>query len=706
MLTLKRPAQSFLRIFNLTYLNRQDCRTKRYETPSQALFPARSWLFTAKTRESFVKATQSKADIIVLDLEDSVPKDMKTKVLQEYISGLDDGIFQGKKVFVRLCDLEDYSEVVKQVDVLTRPDVSGFILPMVQGPVCVHEYDQLVKHAEEKRNILPGIMKFVILIETLGSYYNVEKIAKACERNAAIISGCADFEVEAHCKPKSSTNETFLSQVVLAAKAANILPIAGVWNKIDDHVGTEKFYRRMKACGFSGTCAVTISQSIQANIAFSYSPSELQWAEDVLQLETGISMVQPSVQESREMIGPPHKKTAARIYQEDKSIRNMLSSAVENKPSTFPIRMRQRGLKDSVQIGSTLRPSLEITITDSWKVLWESAFLTFNRLSTSNEFAARLGLKSTPLPFTMINTLAAAMSVTSFSESARVHLGFYDAVQLQPVFPGDTLRAVCHIDNANKSIKGGVNQYTVVYSTHRLVNQSNDDVFTVKKRTMFPPLKIENHRQDNDILNNTSLVSWKQVITSLSKTVLTSAHRPQPVLAEGEVIIHNDDKCFGISETRMLCKLFKITNAHHHNVIRYSSSDLLVPGPFVIAAMTSNAEYDLGDLIYEQYPIQTNINKVNPGDQIGTLTYVQSIRQLAENSDLEEITLKHIGTKNVDLEWLINSGVPGNLFSGELQKPAHYEELCAEECPILYRKIACQATRKIIRIKPEVCAKQ
>ncbi|XP_031573085.1 uncharacterized protein LOC116307084, partial [Actinia tenebrosa] len=662
-----------------------------------ALFPTRSWLFSAKTRQGFVKVCQSKSDVIVLDLEDSVAQEMKAKQLNEYVSGLKNGIFQGKRFFVRLCGLNN-EELARQVEVLTTPAVYGFVLPKIEGPFCLKEYEKLVKSAEDKNDLPSGSIKFVPILETLEAYFSAEQIVNGSARNVGVFAGFADFETQAYCEANSATCETFFSQVVLAARAAQILPIAGAWDKLDDHVGADKFYRKMKACGFAGAVALTPSQAILANVAFSCSPKERQWAEDVMASSETISVVQPSIQESRQMVGPPHRLIASRICQENQYIQDV--SLVSDKPALLPWRTRQRGLKDAVQIGRTLRPPLEITVTESWKALWESAFLTVNRLNTSNEFASRLGLKSAPLSFTLINTLALSLTVTSFSESARVHLGCYDAMQKKPVFPGDTLSSVCRIDDAKILTTKGGNQYTVVFSSHNLVNQKNKKVFTVQKRTMFPPLKIENRQQaiDNVILDEANETSWRQFITSQSTALLspTTAHA-QPSLSTGELIIHNDYKCFGVSETRMLCKLFKITNAHHHNIVRYSPSDILVSGPFVIAAMVSNAEYDVGDVVYDEYPMHININKVNPGDQIGTLTFVKSIRRLAENDDLEEITLHHIGVKNVDLEWLEISGVPEDLFGDELKKPAHYEKLCAAQCPILYRKIACQAVRKIVR---------
>ena len=43
-------------------------------------------------------------------------------------------------------------------------------------------------------------------------------------------------------------------------------------------------------------------------------------------------------------------------------------------------------------------------------------------------------------------------------------------------------------------------------------------------------------------------------------------------------------------------------------------SDILVPGPFVMAAAMANASQNIGDIVYDEIVSCTNINKVNPGD--------------------------------------------------------------------------------------------
>ena len=140
----------------------------------------------------------------------------------------------------------------------------------------------------------------------------------------------------------------------------------------------------------------------------------------------------------------------------------------------------------------------------------------------------------------------------------------------------------------------------------------------------------------------------------------------------------------------MLATLLHITNPHHHNIHRYSPSDILVPGPFVMAAAMANTSQDLGDILYEDVVSCTNINKVNPGDQINTVTYVMNARQLQENPTLEEVTLKHLAIKNTEMDHLLHGGIPKKLLNRELQKPSEYEAVCLEDCPLLFLRITCQ----------------
>ena len=672
-----------------------------------SIFPARSWLFAAKTRQGFVKAAQSNADVVVLDLEDSVPLEMKTQMREEYKRAIEDGIFSEKNVFVRVNEIVNKDELEKDIRQLTIPGVSGIIIPKIGDCSSLKVIEELVSTTEQQNELVNESIKFVPLVETAAGYFGAETIATASRRIVALMAGSADFQADCMCDEYSATYYALLSQVSISAKAAKLVAIAGPCEKLDP-ISSEEFYRRMKACGLVGAVTLNPLQTLQANIEFSYSPKEVQWARMVHSRE-GISTLQLSVQESRQIIGPPHHIKATNILQRQTSIDNKdkrQSSKNLTGNNSFPSNVLHghklpRGLYDRVKVGQLFHSPLEVTITESWKTLWESSFMTSNRLVTSAAFASKQELRSNPLPLNFLNALSIGLAVSSFSQTARVHLGCYNAVQQRPVYPGDTIRGIYQIDNARNIEANNVTQYTVVHSSHGLLNQEDQVVFTVRKRTMFAPLAIDRSVEDrpNQLFSPNSS-EWKKHFVSKPADVL-SPLAFQPTLATGNLLLHGDYKVFGKSETTSMCKLLKLTNPHHHNIVRYSASDILVPGPFVIAAMLSNAERDLGEVIYEEFPVHTNINKVNPGDQIGTVTYVLSIQQMVENPGLEEITLKHIGIKNVDLEWLEEAGIPATLFDGVERKPAEYEALCAEKCPLLYRKIACQAERKIIRVRNE-----
>merc|ERR1712071_655953 len=49
------------------------------------------------------------------------------------------------------------------------------------------------------------------------------------------------------------------------------------------------------------------------------------------------------------------------------------------------------------------------------------------------------------------------------------------------------------------------------------------------------------------------------------------------LIVPGQLIIHNDTKCFDTAEVLGLCTLFQITNAHHHSRTRYHDTELLYP---------------------------------------------------------------------------------------------------------------------------------
>ena len=667
----------------------------------------RSWVFSAKSKAAFKKASTMGADVIVLDMEDSVPREWKDKMRDEYRTALEDNVFSNTCVYVRVNETSCPSELEKDVDMLTQRNVAGFILPKTENDTDIQLLEEMVALAEFRGKIAPGKIRFVPIVETPRAYFHMEEIATSSPRIAAIIAGNADLAANVLCEDHSPTYDSFYSRVILAAKAAKIEAVGGVHDKIDDITGFEKFCYKMKRCGFGGVVTLTPKQVALANRAFSYTSEELQWAQRVVQVSDvhngHIKTIQRSIQESRQMIGPPHYQKAIAMLDHHRQHGKRLCQSKSKKSSNLVIASRPlQHLHPTLKVGELLYSPLEVTVTESWKTLWDSAFLSMGALQNSQVRSSKLGLDGIPLPFSLLATMVVGFTVVVFSHDARVHLGFYNMFQNRPVLPGDTLRAAFCVDSAQDTLGKDGNRYTIAYSTHWLVNQENQVVFSTQKRTMFAPRKVEQRKVtvNSQALTPENSIWRKNLIKQSTDSLLSLA--PQATLEAGQVFIHSFAKIHNNSEMRMLASLLRITNPHHHNKVRYSPTDILVPGPFVMAAAIGNTAPNLGEIVYEDILMASNLNKVNPGDQIGTISYILDSQRLAENQDLEQVTVRHLAIKNTNIEQLQETGVPQNLLNGTLMKPSEYETFCQQECPLLFHKIACQMVRRFIRVSPEI----
>lgn len=664
--------------------------------------PARSWIFSAKSRAGFKKAMSVGADVIVLDLEDSVPKEAKSRMRHEYLNALREGLFAKKMIYVRANEVSDLDELRKDVDLMTSVGVAGFMLAKTETISDIRTIEELVSEAESKRGLSKGFTKLVPIIETPRAFFRVHELTLASPRISAVVVGSGDFMAQQLCDEHSLAYDTLFATVALAARAAGIEAFAGVHDKLDDYRGFEHFCYKLKSSGYTGAVGLTPKQIALANRIFSYSPEELQWAQKVLQHSNGsIRTVQRSIQESRQMIGPPHLRRAKAILERSKVMPTL------EKTKSSPVvdfTKPQQPFTRQLRVGETTFSPVEVTVTDSWKVLWDGVFLSSpGGISNSNVMCNKVGLPSVPIPFSLLATAVAGFTVSVFSYEARVHLGFYDMFQSLPVFSGDTLRAVFRINDVCNTMGKDGNPYVIASSTHALLNQRNQIVFSTTKKTMFSPVSIgQGHLQTNNPSSSTlnpGKSTWRLNILSQPSNKLVS--RPhQPDLIPGQLHAHSFPTVISYGEMRMLATLLHITNPHHHNVHRYNPSDILVPGPFVMAAAMANTSPDIGDIVYEDIKCCTNINKVNPGDQINTITYVMDSKPLQENPALEEVTLKHLAIKNTEVDHLLHDGIPKKLLSGELQKPSEYEDVCLEQCPLLFHRIACQMVRRIVRIRP------
>ncbi len=349
----------------------------------------------------------------------------------------------------------------------------------------------------------------------------------------------------------------------------------------------------------------------------------------------------------------------------------------------------------TAQPGQILESPHEVTIDDSWRIQWQSAFPATSKLTTSLEFANSCGFDEVAIPTAMLLNMTLCFSVEPFSQSCRLHLGLENARQEKPVTSGDTLRSFTRIDSLRNTSK---NDASVIFSTHILVNQSGDRVFSLNKRSYYDPIPAPVERapaEENLHLQQYFEGAQGSMVDAFRKIDSFPTSQIEP-LSKGELILHPMVRPLGWTENLALSTLYRNTHPIHWDSQRYGREGIVVCGGFVQSLAFASADRELRQILDEVLVHSSHINTVAPEDRIGAMSRIIDIEKMDEN--LEAVTVKTLGLKNVDTcSELQNIEIPEALFSAEDLKPSAIEALCSEQCPVLSQRIALQATRVLLR---------
>lgn len=654
--------------------------------------PMRSIFILKPSSNIRITMQEHRADWYHIDLEDGVPLERKAGVRKWLTEQFRNNSFDGFRMAIRINKLEERNELEQDISIL-HPSIHAIILPKISSPADIAEFEQLLTPIEEQLGLAPGYFRFIPVIETPGGAFNALEIANTSARNIALIFGHVDFAVETHGQYENW--ETYLTArqlVVMAARSTGLEPIDSPYMHIDRPNGFIYNCQRTKALGFGGKIIIYPKQLALANHLFGSSLADIKWAEDTLGVLQDGRAIYSHPHQGRIFKGIPHKEMAKRIL-------NKVSSPLQGSADTFiQGQLSQGGLSAQINVDSVTWSSYDLTIREPLIHQWNASFFNTNRLTRNKVMAQNIGLSEAIVPYILVMTLCGGMSIPQLSESAVVHIGFENAVYLQPVFAGDTLRSYFFIEKIRPTSNG---HYSMIDSVHVLINQHDEQAFRFTKRTLFPYI---------DAAPEPSMVDKAQALMTAPTTLLDRiVHQPieclkyphsEPApLSKDMLLIHRITKVFESSEARMLSIALCLTNLNHYDTQSLTHEDLVVPGPFVLAASLAAPFQDLGDILYEKIEHCSNINMVNYGDSLGSLSYILDVQPLEDNPDLEEVTVKTLGIKNLDMQLLVNQPIPKALFTPEQMKPSDYEAICVTSFPELHHRIVCQTVRKIIRAR-------
>ncbi len=242
--------------------------------------PRRSVLYMpGANARALEKARSLPADALILDLEDAVAPDMKETARKQVVSAVKAGGYGRREVMIRTNGLNTpwgYDDLVAVATV--RPD--AVLLPKVESAETVRQAESvLVSHGA------PPDLAIWCMMETPRAMLHAEEIADASPRLGGLVMGTSDLakDLQAQHTAMRLPLITALGLCLLAARAARLTILDGVFLDLNDHEGFVDSCRQGAELGFDGKTLIHPKQLEAANLVFAPSEEELRLSRRIIE---------------------------------------------------------------------------------------------------------------------------------------------------------------------------------------------------------------------------------------------------------------------------------------------------------------------------------------------------------------------------------------------------------------------------------------
>ena len=246
----------------------------------------RSLMYVPVNVDKYVdKAHTRGADVIQLDVEDSVPPAEKDKARTLVEAAAKKVRRGGADVVVRIN--RPLSLAVRDLEHSICPDVDGIACTKVDSASHVRLLDEVVSEVEEKRGMTGGHTKFIVMIETADAFFRIHEIARASSRIVACCIGGEDFALDSNMQPTGEALFYPKQHMIIAANAAGVMPI-GFIDSVAGFGDWEKFramVRRSRDFGFMGAGCIHPGQVTIVNEEYKPSAVEVEYARKVVRMD-------------------------------------------------------------------------------------------------------------------------------------------------------------------------------------------------------------------------------------------------------------------------------------------------------------------------------------------------------------------------------------------------------------------------------------
>jgi citrate lyase subunit beta / citryl-CoA lyase len=247
----------------------------------------RSLIFVPGINPRFVdKAKKLNADIICFDLEDSVLPAEKVTARKMIIQALRQRAQYNltKNVYVRINSPESGISGKDLISIIQK-GLDGIVVPKVNEESELVELCGLITELEQKRRIEKNRIKLMPSIESAKGIVNAYSIARADLRVNALIFGVYDFLHDMHLDyvDNDVTGYSYARmKIPVDARAAGVVAIDAIWQKVDDIAGLRNDAASAKRLGYVGKSIIHPSHIEPVHEIFKPSKIEIGWATKVV----------------------------------------------------------------------------------------------------------------------------------------------------------------------------------------------------------------------------------------------------------------------------------------------------------------------------------------------------------------------------------------------------------------------------------------
>lgn len=276
------------------------------------------------------KARNGDADVIMLDLEDSVPVADKVTARARIVQSLLHLDWGRKILTFRINGLDTpfgYRDLMEVAEAAGHR-VDAVVIPKVDGPEDVHFADRMLNGIEMNRSGA-GRIGIEASVETARGLERVGEIARASDRLATLVFGIADYSASVGARLVSLSGHGEgdeavypghrwhfpLSRMVMAAKSAGLRAIDAPYGNFKDPDGLERSAAAACALGCDGKWAIHPSQIDPINRVFSPSREDIERAARILEAaESGRSLGRGAVNVDGRMVDGATVRLARQLY--------------------------------------------------------------------------------------------------------------------------------------------------------------------------------------------------------------------------------------------------------------------------------------------------------------------------------------------------------------------------------------------------------